>query len=126
MNRLLTGVVERGGTGARAALPGMEVCGKTGTGELNESNWFVGLTPEYSCAVWHSNGGVGNIAPAMFSTIMYNMPTDMNTTKAFKKCANVYKSVYCAESGLLFSESCSRMQIGYYVRGEEPAPCPGH
>jgi len=126
MNRLLMGVVSYGGTGVRATVEGIEVAGKTGTGELNESNWFAGLTPEYSCAVWHSNSGVGNIAPAMFSSIMSYMPEGANAKKTFEKCPNVYKGVYCAESGLLFSESCSRMQIGYYVRGEEPETCRGH
>lgn len=126
MNRLLMGVVDYGGTGVRATVKGIEVAGKTGTGELNESNWFVGLTPEYSCAVWHSNSGIGNIAPAMFSSVMNYMPEGTNTTAEFEKCPNIYKGVYCAESGLMFSDDCSRMQIGYYVRGEEPEPCNAH
>jgi membrane peptidoglycan carboxypeptidase len=38
------------GTGTRAALPGREVAGKTGTTEKNRSAWFVGYVPQLSAA----------------------------------------------------------------------------
>jgi penicillin-binding protein 2 len=54
------GVVNEGGTGVRARLPGIEVCGKTGTAQLvsneliksgrlkekpKDNSWFVGFAP---------------------------------------------------------------------------------
>ena len=43
--------VVTGGTGTRAALPGRQVAGKTGTTEKNKAAWFVGYVPQLSAAV---------------------------------------------------------------------------
>jgi membrane peptidoglycan carboxypeptidase len=48
-------VVQSPGTGFRAALPGREVAGKTGTTSKNMAAWFVGFTPKQyvtSVAMW--------------------------------------------------------------------------
>ncbi|GAA4618025.1 transglycosylase domain-containing protein [Actinoallomurus liliacearum] len=48
-------VVKYPGTGYRAALPGREVAGKTGTTSKNMAAWFVGFTPKQyvtSVAMW--------------------------------------------------------------------------
>lgn len=80
----LWGVVnEPGGTGTRAAIPGFDVCGKTGTaqvvgmeaqekpeegGEFGNNAWFVGFAPkdapEISAAVFVEHGGHGGSAAA--------------------------------------------------------------
>jgi penicillin-binding protein 1A len=44
--------VVRSGTGVRAAVPGVEVAGKTGTTDRYWDAWFVGFTPEIAVAVW--------------------------------------------------------------------------
>ncbi|WP_242903052.1 transglycosylase domain-containing protein [Actinomadura terrae] len=41
----------RSGTGRRAALPGRDVAGKTGTSDRNRAAWFVGYVPRLSAAV---------------------------------------------------------------------------
>ncbi len=51
VNQLLQGVVQYG-TGTAAAIPGIQVAGKTGTTENYGDAWFVGYTPELVAAVW--------------------------------------------------------------------------
>src|SRR5207248_5462806 len=48
---VLQEVVKRG-TGVRAAIPGRQVAGKTGTAEDYHDAWFVGYTPQLATAVW--------------------------------------------------------------------------
>jgi penicillin-binding protein 1A len=45
----------RFGTGRGAALPGVDVAGKTGTTDESRDAWFVGFTPEYTLACWVGN-----------------------------------------------------------------------
>jgi penicillin-binding protein 1A len=51
LTQLLENVV-RYGTGKRAAVPGIEVAGKTGTTTNYGDAWFVGYTPDLAVAVW--------------------------------------------------------------------------
>lgn len=54
MNYMLLEVV-RHGTGTRAALPGRDVGGKTGTSQDYKDAWFVGFTPQLVGGVWIGN-----------------------------------------------------------------------
>ncbi|MFB9275132.1 transglycosylase domain-containing protein [Cohnella cellulosilytica] len=88
MTELLKGVVQKGGTGTRAAVSGRTVVGKTGTTQAgipnfktnkNRDVWFVGYTPELTAAVWfgydktdknHLLDGSSGQAASMFSAVM--------------------------------------------------------
>lgn len=123
MNKLLQGVVTPGGTGAKAYCGDIPVAGKTGTGDENKGNWFVGVTPEYSCAVWHSNTGQGNFAAKMFSEIITNIKSN---NKSFMTAENVKQKIYCLDSGMLLSDKCKKFELGYYADGNIPDICNKH
>ena len=124
MNYLLQAVVQRGGTGADAFSKEVEVAGKTGTGDRFEDNWFVGVTPQYSCAVWHGEGVQENRAAELFAQVLEHLPTHTQTT--FPDCERVHKGYFCKETGLLFTQSCSKIEVGYYASTQPPEVCDGH
>ena len=123
MNRLLQGVITPGGTGEKAALGDIPVAGKTGTGDNNSGNWFVGVTPEYSCAVWHSTYGQDNRAAETFSKIMNKVKA---TKKEFSFSEKVIQKIYCTESGNLLGSKCKKVDLGYYTEGNLPDVCNIH
>ncbi len=54
MNYMLLDVVARG-TGTKAALPGRQAAGKTGTSQDFKDAWFIGFTPQLVTGVWVGN-----------------------------------------------------------------------
>jgi membrane peptidoglycan carboxypeptidase len=73
LNQILLGDVDSPqGTGTRAAVPGHQIAGKTGTSQNNFSATFVGYTPRYAASVMILNpktnqdvGGFGGGNPAI-------------------------------------------------------------
>ena len=83
------GVVNEGGTGTSARIPGLDVCGKTGTAqvasedlvkrshstEMKDNAWFVGFAPREApeivvVALWENSGKHGsNAAPIVRDVI---------------------------------------------------------
>lgn len=122
MNELLKGVVTVGGTGEKANCSKTAVAGKTGTGDANSGNWFVGITPQYSCAVWHTASD-SNYASEIFSNIIINSEI---TIKDFRTSPNVVKKIYCKESGKLMSPDCRQVELGYYTADNIPSVCDVH
>jgi penicillin-binding protein 2 len=83
----MCGVVNEGGTGVRAKLPGIEVCGKTGSAQLTSNEflkkggkapkdnaWFVGFIPrehpEIVVAALWEGGEHGQFAAALVRDVM--------------------------------------------------------
>ena len=125
MNQLLRGVVQGGGTGDQAGGRSVPVAGKTGTGNRGEGNWFVGVTPQYSMAVYHGDCPDRNIADILYGAVLDHLPT--HTVTDFPACPAVRKGVFCVESGKLFSAAgCSRMYVGYYDPSQTIPVCDAH
>ncbi len=126
MNRLLREVVSTSGTGAAAAVQGVQTAGKTGTGDDNSDNWFVGVTPHYSMAVWHGASDE-NQSSEHFATVMdkvYATIEQPNTN--FITYAPLERVIFCGESGMAITDGCTQSEIGYYVDGTAPAVCERH
>lgn len=124
MNKLLEGVVANGGTGSAASVKGVQVAGKTGSG--SNSNWFVGVTPGYSIALWHDGTG-GNLAPQAFAQAAQTLYMDVEKIYcSFITHAPMHKLMICSESGMAVSENCSRIELGYFAEKDIPQVCDQH
>ena len=123
MNRMLKTVVEEGGTGRSAAVEGLDICGKTGTSDDFKDNWFIGMTPEYVCAVWYEfrGGMAGNESASVFRKIMENLKHDKEA--AYPASENVEKGGYCLKTGLLANEYCKEQKQGYYRKNNNLNKC---
>ena len=119
MNKMLEKVVKVG-TGVEANVKNIKVVGKTGTTSDNADNWFVGVTPEYSCAVWHSKVSDDNICPEVFGSIFEGVEA---TVEDFPGSGKIEAKVYCEKSGLLRGERCIYCNKGYYLKTENLAQC---
>lgn len=126
MNKLLQGVVSEGGTGRQAHCGDVPVAGKTGTGDDNAGNWFVGVTPGYSCAVWHGAAQT-NEADAMFASVIRSVYADQpDALREFITYANLYPIVYCADSGKSINQGCTSIEMGYFQSQDALPVCDQH
>lgn len=119
MNKMLQRVVSAG-TGKEAESEDVCVGGKTGTTTGNADNWFVGFTPEYSCAVWHSKIEKGNISPKVFSSVFENFESNV---KDFADSGNIEIGIYCEKTGLLRGDKCIYCNKGYYSKIQDLEQC---
>jgi penicillin-binding protein 1A len=120
------------GTGRPAAIPGVDVIGKTGTTSDNKDVWFMGATSRLVCGVWMGydkprelEGAAGSrwCAPAWRSFMLQALDIwgkrnrtaklieDMKVTQLQKLKASQYKKyvtvAVCRETGLLASRDCT-------------------
>lgn len=115
MNKLLQGVLKSGSTGEAAAVPDVEIAGKTGTGESHSDNWFVGVTPGYSCAVWHGKHD-SNRAAELFCRVVTGLyGGDSTAPRQFVTHSKTQQIAYCAHSGEAISPNCSLIEVGYFT-----------
>ena len=49
-----------------------------------------------------------------------------NEKKDFFGCSDIKKAVYCCESGMLLSEKCFKIDMGYYATDGIPDICNKH
>ncbi len=124
MNQILQEVVSVRGTAAAAAIDGVSVGGKSGTGTDNAGNWFVGFTPEYSCAVWRGPEVSHNDTAGIFSAIVSGFPLDK--TAAYPACRDVRRQAFCRSSGLLMGAACTDVDLGWFDVNHTPAVCDKH
>lgn len=126
MTKLLQGVVSSSGTGSQAHCGDIQVAGKTGTGDETATCWFVGVTPELSCAVLMTDDSE-NRADSLFSGIIKNIyEAKPKLNKNFITHQNLFQVVYCTESGLAISDGCTSIGLGYYVSTDALASCDIH
>ena len=114
---MLRSVVKDGG-GAMAAVPGLDVVGKTGTTNFDEQtrakfgypdnatndSWFVGYTPQYTMAVWTGYaqnspgtfmaGTTTQLAKQMFKTMMQSFGTDSSSSPQPNSVYRVNNELY--------------------------------
>lgn len=119
MNEMLQLVVKYG-TGEAARIKGVDVGGKTGTTSGNADNWFVGFTPDYTCAVYHSFSSEGNQCPEIFKSAFENKEA---TDTEYPTSDKIKRDFYCEESGLLRDNNCVFSSRGYYTAGQQLARC---
>lgn len=123
MNKLLQGVVAPGGTGEAANVSTVEIAGKTGTGDDYADNWFVGVTPGYSLAVWHGKH-TSNEAEEMFAAVVNALYSKLpSANRKFVTHKNLHQLAYCVKSGMAFSPNCATIDVGYFENQDALPVC---
>ena len=140
MYQLLRNVVTNGtGRGVGAALPGMEIIGKTGTTSSNKDVWFMGASPDLATGVWMGYdtpqplgyGSAGGkwcgpvFADFMRQAVPYwksrpdksmqKLVEDKRATEQQRYLAAQYKQYVrvriCRETGLLATKECPDTEV---------------
>ncbi len=125
---MLTGVLEPGGTASHLkSLVGRPAAGKTGTTQEYRDAWFVGYTPQLSCAVWVGydtpnrtvNMPGGQVAGPIWANFI-RKASEKLPVEYFSVPDNIIEVRVCADTGLAASESCPRTIKAAFVKGTEP------
>lgn len=124
VRHMLQGVASPGGMGQAAACQNAEVAGQTGIRDDRSVNWFVGVTPDYSCAVRHGQNNE-NQAPEIFAAIM-NAVYNGKEKAAFENHGQMRQIQYCTQSAMAATEACPATEIGYYAANTQLPLCTHH
>jgi len=128
---MLRTVVQQG-TGTRAQLGGRPVAGKTGTTDQRENNWFVGYTPELSCAVWMGYddatvslppGCYGGTYTAQIWKDVMSKALEGVPVRSFPRPGGIVSATVDSKSGLLPGPLTppEHLVTDYFVEGTVPA-----
>ena len=127
------------GTGMQAAIDGLDVAGKTGTTNLDDSingegtsdEWFSGYTTNYTVSIWtgydqttqktYVHKKDDDIAKLLFHHIMSKV-SEGKETSSFKKPDSVVELKIDEQSGLRANKATPSSQIvkELFFKGEEP------
>jgi len=130
---LMEGVIERG-TGWNAKI-GRPAAGKTGTTDDCIDAWFVGFTPELSCAVYVGNDDrkslgnkmTGGVVAAPIWHDFMESALKGQPIQDFEKPDNVKELFVCAKTGLLPGNQCKETVKVAFIAGTEPTEvCQGN
>ncbi|MGE5398521.1 MAG: transglycosylase domain-containing protein [Chitinophagales bacterium] len=125
---ILQAVLKPGGTGSHLGPEvGRPAAGKTGTTQNYRDAWFVGYTPQISCAVWVGydtqlkSVGIpgGQIAGPIWAGFMKNGLTKL-PKKAFEQPSGITKRDICLDTGMLATDYCPRPNEMAFLSGTEP------
>ncbi len=127
MNHMLQTVVYGAngtGGGARGYIPNMKIYAKTGTSDATKDLWFVGGSPYYVASCWcgyDDNEKIKNegIAQRMWGKVMTPVHKGLKAI-TFEESKYASSRYYCNETGLLATENCSSVSIGYYKNSYLP------
>lgn len=125
---MLRGVLAPGGTASHlSSIVHRPAAGKTGTTQEYRDAWFVGYTPQLSCAVWVGydtqeksvNIAGGRIAGPIWANFIQKGSAKL-PEEDFPKPAQVSKVNICMDTGQVASESCPRQVEAAFLHGTEP------
>jgi penicillin-binding protein 1A len=128
MTGMLQGVVQYG-TGTKAKIPGVSCAGKTGTTQDDKDAWFVGYTPDYSCAVWMGydrketmSRTFGGSYPALIWKSIMSRASYGRQNLNFSVPQDITQTAICSKSGKLASPACPENDIvlKYFSPGKAP------
>lgn len=132
---MLKGVLQPGGTASHLAkIIGRPAAGKTGTTEDYQDAWFVGYTPQMTCAVWvgydqpAKKVGIpgGQIAGPIWARFMRDSLANVPAAD-FPVPAGVTFATVDASNGYLAAPWCPKTITAAYRAGTEPKEyCPLH
>ncbi|MBQ4642018.1 MAG: hypothetical protein IJB47_05365 [Oscillospiraceae bacterium] len=125
VRKMLQGVVSQGGVGEKAACQSVEVAGQTGIRDDRSINWFVGVTPGYSCAVRHGQNSE-NLAPEIFAAIMDEIYAGSEKPAAFENYGEIVEIQYCTQSAMAATDACPATETGYYAANTQLGKCTHH